>query len=61
VARLLVALGMKNSRTEAEKQVAAGVHLDGTLSTEKFIEVARRPVRIIVRVGKKAKVAVIEA
>src|SRR5271154_5452502 len=30
VAKLLVALGMKASRTEAEKQVAAGVNIDGT-------------------------------
>jgi tyrosyl-tRNA synthetase len=59
-AKLLVALGIKASRTEAEKQVAAGVNLDGATTTEKFIEVSRRPARITVRVGKKAKVAVIE-
>jgi tyrosyl-tRNA synthetase len=60
-AKLLVALGMKPSRTEAEKQVAAGVNLDGATTTERFIEVRNRPARIVVRVGKKAKVAVIEA
>ncbi len=59
-AKLLVALGIKASRTEAEKQVAAGVNLDGATTTEKFIEVSRRPARITVRVGKKAKVAVVE-
>jgi tyrosyl-tRNA synthetase len=59
-AKLLVALGIKASRTEAEKQVAAGVNLDGATTTEKFIDVPKRPVRITVRVGKKAKVAVIE-
>ncbi|QNI31338.1 tyrosine--tRNA ligase [Alloacidobacterium dinghuense] len=60
VAKLLVALGMKSSRTEAEKQVAAGVNIDGTTTTEKFLDLPRRPVRIPVRVGKKAKIAVIE-
>jgi tyrosyl-tRNA synthetase len=60
VAKLLVALGMKTSRTEAEKQVAAGVNIDGTTTTQKFLDVAKRPARIPVRVGKKAKIAVIE-
>jgi tyrosyl-tRNA synthetase len=60
VAKLLVALGMKASRTEAEKQVAAGVNIDGTTTTQKFLDVAKRPARIPVRVGKKAKIAVIE-
>ncbi len=59
VAKLLVALGMKTSRTEAEKQVAAGVNIDGTTTTQKFLDVAKRPARITVRVGKKAKIAVI--
>jgi len=60
VAKLLVALGMKPSRTEAEKQVAAGVNIDGTTTTQKFLDVTKRPVRIPVRVGKKAKIAVIQ-
>jgi tyrosyl-tRNA synthetase len=59
IAKLLVALGMKTSRTEAEKQVAAGVNIDGATTTQKFLDVAKRPARIPVRVGKKAKVAVI--
>ena len=59
VAKLLVALGMKASRTEAEKQVAAGVNIDGTTTTQKFLDVPKRPARIPVRVGKHAKIAVI--
>jgi tyrosyl-tRNA synthetase len=60
VAKLLVALGIKASRTEAEKQVTAGVNIDGATTTQKFLDLPRRPVRIPVRVGKKAKIAVIE-
>jgi tyrosyl-tRNA synthetase len=59
VAKLLVALGMKASRTEAEKQVAAGVNIDGTTTTQKFLDLPKRPARIPVRVGKRAKIAVI--
>src|SRR5271169_2967922 len=59
VAKLLVALGMKSSRTEAEKQVAAGVNIDGTTTTQKFLDLPKRPARIPVRVGKRAKIAVI--
>jgi tyrosyl-tRNA synthetase len=60
VAKLLVALGLKSSRTEAEKQVAAGVNIDGVTSSDKVIHLAKRPARITIRVGKRAKIAVIE-
>ncbi len=59
VAKLLVALGLKNSRTEAEKQVTAGVNVDGVTSTAKMIRLEKRPARIAIRVGKRAKIAVI--
>jgi tyrosyl-tRNA synthetase len=59
VAKLLVALGMKASRTEAERQVAAGVNIDGATTSQKFLDLPKRPARIPVRVGKKAKIAVI--
>ena len=59
VAKLLLALGLKSSRTEAERQVTAGVHIEGATSTQKFIRVDKRPARIAVRVGKRAKIAVI--
>ena len=57
VAKLLVALGLKTSRTEAEKQVAAGVNIDGATSTDKYIEIEKRPARIAIRVGKRARIA----
>ena len=59
VAKLLVALGLKSSRTEAERQVTAGVNIDGVTSSNKLIHLAKRPARIAVRVGKRAKIAVI--
>jgi tyrosyl-tRNA synthetase len=60
VAKLLVALGLKTSRTEAERQVTAGVNIDGVTSSDKLIHVERRPARIAIRVGKQARIAVIE-
>jgi tyrosyl-tRNA synthetase len=61
VAKLLVALGLKSSRTEAERQVTAGVNIDGVTSSNKLIHVEKRPSRIAVRVGKQARIAVIGA
>jgi tyrosyl-tRNA synthetase len=60
VAKLLVELGLKDSRAEADRQVSAGVNIDGVTSTEKLIQVEKRPARIAIRVGKRAKIAVIE-
>jgi tyrosyl-tRNA synthetase len=59
VAKLLVALGLKSSRTEAERQVVAGVNIDGVTSSEKVIRLEKRPVRLAIRVGKQARIAVI--
>ena len=59
VARLLVELGLKDSRTDADRQVTAGVGIDGVTSTSKLIKVEERPARIAIRVGKRAKIAVI--
>jgi tyrosyl-tRNA synthetase len=59
VAKLLVALGLKASRTEAERQVTAGVNIDGVTSSDKLIRVERRPARIVIRVGKQARIALI--
>jgi tyrosyl-tRNA synthetase len=59
VAKLLVALGLKSSRTEAERQVTAGVNIDGVTSSNKLIHVEKRPAKIAVRVGKQAKIALI--
>ena len=57
VAKLLVALGLKSSRTEAERQVTAGVNIDGVTSSNKVIHLEKRPARIAIRVGKQAKIA----
>jgi tyrosyl-tRNA synthetase len=57
VAKLLVALGLKSSRTEAERQVTAGVNIDGVTSSNKTIHLEKRPARIAIRVGKQAKIA----
>jgi hypothetical protein len=54
-----VALGLKSSRTEAERQVTAGVNIDGVTSSEKVIRLEKRPVRLAIRVGKQARIAVI--
>ena len=60
VAKLLVELGLKSSRSEADRQVSAGVGIDGVTSTNKHIRIEKRPARIPIRVGKRAKIAVIE-
>ena len=60
VAKLLVELGLKGSRTDADRQVNAGVGIDGVTSTSKLLKVEKRPARVAVRVGKRAKIAVIE-
>jgi tyrosyl-tRNA synthetase len=57
VAKLLVALGLKSSRTEAERQVTAGVNIDGVTSSNKLIHLEKRPARIAIRVGKQARIA----
>ena len=59
VAKLLVALGLKSSRADADRQVTAGVNIDGVTSSNKTITLEKRPARIAIRVGKQAKIAVI--
>ena len=60
VAKLLVELGLKTSRAEADRQVTAGVGIDGVTSTHKFLPLEQRPARIAIKVGKRAKIAVIK-
>ena len=43
IAKLLVALGLKNSRSEADRQVTAGVNIDGVTSSEKVLRVEETP------------------
>ena len=59
VAKLLVALGLKSSRAEADRQVTAGVNIDGVTTSDKVIHLARRPARIAIRVGKQARIALV--
>jgi tyrosyl-tRNA synthetase len=58
-AKLLVALGLKSSRSEAERQVHAGVNIEGISSTSPYIDLPQRPARLTIRVGKRAKVALL--
>ena len=57
VAELLVELGIKPSRTEGEKQIAQGVHINGSISRERQIDVLRRPEQMRVRIGRSEKIA----
>ena len=59
VAKLLLAAGFKSSRTEAEKQVAAGVNIDGQKSTERLLRIDGFPKQITVRGGKTAKAVIV--
>ncbi len=56
VAKLLVEAGFKPSRTEAQRQVTAGVNIDGETSTKQLLQIDRRPSQIAIRVGKQAKI-----
>ena len=60
VAKLLVALGICESRTKGEKQADAGVTIDGVKVVARVIQI-QRPRRLPVRVGKSHKIAVIES
>jgi tyrosyl-tRNA synthetase len=59
VAKLLVVLGICESRAAGERQVEVGVQIDGARRTDRWIPVTR-PARIAVSVGKRAKIAVIQ-
>jgi tyrosyl-tRNA synthetase len=59
VARLIFRLGIKASRKDAERQVLAGVSIDGEKNTEQWFMVNSRPREVAVRVGKQLKIAVI--
>jgi len=58
-ARLVFRLGMKASRKDAERQVSAGVNIDGEKITQQWFKIGLRPREIKVRIGKQLKVAVI--
>jgi tyrosyl-tRNA synthetase len=58
-ARLIVRLGMKASRKDAERQVSAGVVINGEKMTQQWFKIGSRPREIPVRIGKQLKIAVI--
>ncbi len=62
VSKLLSALGLAASSSEADRKIKEGaVRLDGEVVQQSYVELnGSRPVRITARVGKRAKVAVIE-
>jgi tyrosyl-tRNA synthetase len=58
--KLLVALGLAASGAEANRKIAEkAVKLDGETATGNVVSCSSLPARIVVRLGKKAKVAVI--
>jgi tyrosyl-tRNA synthetase len=59
VAKLLVILGICESRSAADRQVEAGVQVNGATTKNRLIEITR-PTKLPIRVGKKAKIAVIQ-
>lgn len=59
IAKLLVALGICDSRAQGERQADAGVTIDGVKRTARILEI-QRPARVAVKVGKNHKIAVIE-
>ena len=62
VAKLLVQLGLAASGAEANRKISEhAVKLDGEVVTNPLVSLASLPARIVVRLGKRAKVAVIGA
>jgi tyrosyl-tRNA synthetase len=58
--KLVVQLGLAASGAEASRKIAeSAVKLDGETATNPLIPLASLPARIVVRLGKRAKVAVI--
>jgi tyrosyl-tRNA synthetase len=61
IPKLLVKTGLAQSGAEASRKLAENaVKVDGSVVTAATLQVASLPARITVRVGKRAKVAVIE-
>jgi tyrosyl-tRNA synthetase len=58
--KLLVALGLAASGAEANRKIAErAVRVDGEVVENATIPIAARPARLVVRLGKRAKIAVI--
>jgi tyrosyl-tRNA synthetase len=60
VPRLLIQLGLAASGAEASRKIAEkAVKLDGEVATNSVISLSTLPTRIVARLGKRAKVAII--
>ncbi|MGA3069180.1 MAG: tyrosine--tRNA ligase [Terracidiphilus sp.] len=60
LAKLLVQLGLAASGAEANRKIAEkAVKLDGEVASNALVPLAGLPTRLVVRLGKRAKVAVI--
>jgi len=58
--KLLVLLGLAGSNAEASRKIMEkAVKLDGEVRTDVVVQLGELPVRVVVRLGKKAKIAVI--
>jgi tyrosyl-tRNA synthetase len=58
--KLLVRLGLAASGAEANRKIAErAVKLDGEVAENLLVVVTELPARIVVRLGKRAKIAVI--
>jgi tyrosyl-tRNA synthetase len=58
--RLLVHMGLAASGAEATRKIAEkAVKLDGEVAAGALVPVAALPVRLVVRLGKRAKIAVV--
>jgi len=58
--KLLVQLGLAASGAEASRKIAEkAVKLDGEVATNAAIPLEKLPSRIVIRLGKRAKIAVI--
>jgi tyrosyl-tRNA synthetase len=58
--RLLIALGLAASGAEASRKIAEkAVKLDGEVATNAVVPLEKLPARMVVRLGKRAKAAVI--
>ena len=61
VDKLLVRLQLAESNTDASRKLKQGaVHIDGELVEKTHLPLATLPARLAIRVGKRAKIAVIE-
>jgi tyrosyl-tRNA synthetase len=59
--KLLVRLQLAESNTDALRKLKQGsVHIDGELVEKTHVPLAALPARLAIRVGKRAKIAVIE-